>query len=260
MLNIIKQILRQLLRDRFLQLGALYLLACVTVPFFFGETGFLHETGSESVGDLASFLSVFFPIIAGVVTARGCGTDLRDKTANYEVLFGKKRSQVYFGRFFASLILVFAVTALIPLTAVSLLTLCNGWGASITAADSAVHFIMIFPVVFRIICFYTALSFLAGNDLLPLTVAFIGTMVLLLSSFFMSEAGFPLTWHTGVTDLMTLLDFSNTTGGFFNGEDITVYKAALSGAAILRMLCTSFGIGMLWLAGGFAVFRRRDIS
>lgn len=259
MLNIIKQILRQSLHDRLLLLGAACVLAVSIIPLAFGETEILRETGSEFVGELAGFLCVLLPIAAGIVTARACGADLRDKTANYELLYGRKRAQVYFGRFFAALILLCAVTLTAVLAPISLLTLVNGWGASIPVPDFLLHFGMLFPMLFRIVCFYTALSFLCGNDIIPMTVAYIGTMVLLLSSFLISEAGFSLTWHTAATDLITLLDFSNTTSGFFNGEDITVYKAALSGGTVLRMLCTSFGIGLLWLLGGFAFFRKRDI-
>ena len=90
-----------------------------------------------------------------------------------------------------------------------------------------------------------------------------GTMVLILSTSLIalsSVSGFSFSWQTAATDLMTLLDFSNTTSGFLDGQDITIYKAFLSGGTVLRMLCTSFGIGLCWLLGGFAFFRKRDIS
>ena len=80
-----------------------------------------------------------------------------------------------------------------------------------------------------------------------------------IASALMKEVGYELTWHTALTDLTRLLDFTNTTSGFFNGKDITVYKLDLPVKLLWRMVCTSFGIGSAWLLGGYAVFRKRDI-
>lgn len=259
MLNILKAILRQTVRDKLLWGGAVYILGTVLIQII-GDSSFLRETGSAAFCDLASFLTLLLPIAGGWVTARACGTDLRDKTANYEILFGKKRAAVYLGRFFAALIIMIAVTLLVPLVCVGSMTLKNGWGGSFTVPNMLLHLGMIFPILFRLVCFFTALSFAAGNDLVPMALAFVGTMALILASFLMEESGVSLSWHTGVTDLKAMLDFTNTTGGFFDGEEITVYKAALSGGTVLRMLCTSFGIGLCWLFGGYAIFRKRDIS
>lgn len=259
MLNILKAILRQTVRDKLLWGGAIYILAMILIQII-ADSSLLRGTGSETFCVLGALLVIFLPIAAGWVTARACGADLRDKTANYEVLFGRKRSAVYFGRFFAALIIMIAVTLLVPLVCVGSMTLKNGWGGSFTVPNMLLHLGMIFPILFRLVCFFTALSFAAGNDLVPMALAFVGTMALILASFLMEESGVSLSWHTGVTDLKALLDFTNTTGGFFDGEEITVYKAALSGGTVLRMLCTSFGIGLCWLFGGYAIFRKRDIS
>lgn len=259
MLNILKSILRQTVRDKLLWGGAIYILAMILIQII-ADSSLLRGTGSETFCFLGALLVVFLPIAAGWVTARACGADLRDKTANYEVLFGQKRSAVYFGRFFAALIIMIAVTLLVPLVCVGSMTLKNGWGGSFTVPNMLLHLGMIFPILFRLVCFFTALSFAAGNDLVPMALAFVGTMALILASFLMEESGVSLSWHTGVTDLKALLDFTNTTSGFFDGEEITVYKAALSGGTVLRMLCTSFGIGLCWLFGGYAIFRKRDIS
>lgn len=259
MLNILKAILRQTVRDKLLWGGAIYILATILIQII-ADSSLLRGTGSETFCFLGALLVVILPIAAGWVTARACGADLRDKTANYEVLFGQKRSAVYFGRFFAALIIMIAVTLIVPLVCVGSMTLKNGWGGSFAFSNMLLHLGMIFPILFRLVCFFTALSFAAGNDLVPMALAFVGTMALILASFLMEESGVSLSWHTGVTDLKALLDFTNTTGGFFDGEEITVYKAALSGCTVLRMLCTSFGIGLCWLFGGYAIFRKRDIS
>ncbi len=259
MLNILKENLRQAVHDKLL-LGAGALLVIEGISTVAGDETLTAATGSEAVGGIGIFAGALLPIFIGVITGRICGTDLRDKTANYEILFGKKRSAVYLGRFFAALIVSCAVTLLVTLVPVCFMALRNGWGGSITAGNALLHLGMIFPFVFRLAAVYAALTFLAGNDLVPITVSFVGTLLVMIASFLLEDAGYALTWQTAASDLKTMLDFSNTTEGFLNGQDILVYKAFLSGGTVLRMLCTSFGIGLMWLAAGLAVYRKRDIS
>ena len=136
----------------------------------------------------------------------------------------------------------------------------NGWGGAFSFGNTMLHFSLIFPLLFRIVCFYTALSFLCRNDIIPGVIALFGTTVIGVSIFLLQDTGYRMTWETGFSDIMYLLDFSNTTTGFFEGQDITVYKAFLSGGDVIRILLTSFGIGCGWLFGGLALFRRTDIS
>ena len=75
----------------------------------------------------------------------------------------------------------------------------------------------------------------------------------------LKELDYNVTWQTAMSDLMRLLDFSNEGSGFFEGEDIAVYKLDLPVSLIVRMICTSVGIGAAWLFGGYAIYRRRDI-
>lgn len=260
MLNIIKEILRQLRRDLLLWAFGAYFAIIMLVLALSGEFD-LDACGSLAYGAyVGDSLTLILPIAAGIITSRGCGCDLRDKTANYEVLFGKRRYEVYFGRFFASLIFVFILTAVITLLPILFLTVKNGWGGSLAADKALTIFGMLFPILFRAVCFYTALSFLASHDIVPMIIALIGSGLLMVSAAIMAEMDYPLTWHTAVTDLMRLLDFSNTGSSFFKGRDITVYKVDLPVKLIVRMLLTSFGIGSAWLFGGYAIFRKRDIS
>ena len=258
MWNILKEMLRQTIRDKLLWAGGIYLLAmlCTTLHEEITST----STGSEIAVLVLQLFSIMLPISTGIITARVCGADLRDKTANYELLFGKKRSQVYFGRFFAALTVSVLFTAVIILPAPCITFLKNGWGGCFSPGNTLLHFGMIFPVIFRITCFITALTFLCRNDILPAVITLTGSLTLHIGAFLMKDAGCELSWQSSVTELLHLLDFSNTTTGYFEDKDITVYKAFLSTGGIIRMLLTSFGIGLGWLFGGFALFRRQDIS
>ena len=258
MLNIIRSILRQIRKDKLLWFFGVYLLFMVVITFV-GEEIDWNVSGSDFSCNVAIFLQFGLPMTVGVLTTRACGADLRDKTANYEVLFGKKRWEVYLGRFIPSLLVSLALTAVIAAVPVLFFTVKNGWGGSLPAKQALQIFGVLFTLTFRMVCFYTAFTFLCGNDVVALIAALVGAVVLLIASALMKEVGYELTWHTALTDLTRLLDFTNTTSGFFNGKDITVYKLDLPVKLLWRMVCTSFGIGSAWLLGGYAIFRKRDI-
>lgn len=259
MTNIIKEMLRQTRRDKLLWLGAVYIV--VMFAGMFSDSGLFSDTGSGFFGFAMQSMSIMTPIILGTMAARICGADLRDKTANYELLFGKKRGEVYFGRFIAVLIAGFAVMTVIFAVIIVLPTSLNGWGASLTARNAAVHLALVYPIMFRLVCFFTAFTFLCRNDIIAFVAAVVGTLMMFVFIFAMAQlADIELTWHLAVSDLMQLMDFSNTTQGFVDGRDITVFKAPIETAAAVRSLIASFGIGSFWLFGGYMLYRKRDIS
>ena len=259
MTNIIKEMLKQTRHDKLLWLGAVYIGALFATMFM--DNGLTTDTGSSFFGFSMQSMFIMIPLILGTMSARICGADLRDKTANYELLFGKKRWEVYFGRFIASFIACFAVMAVIFAVIIVLPTVLNGWGASLTVRNAAAHLALLFPIMFRILCFFTAFTFLCRNDIIAFVVAIVGTLMMFVFVLAMSQlADIELTWHLAVSDLMHLMDFSNTTSGFADGRDITVFKAPIETAAAVRSLLASFGFGSFWLFGGYMLFRKSDIS
>ncbi|SEK45660.1 ABC-type transport system involved in multi-copper enzyme maturation, permease component [Ruminococcus sp. YRD2003] len=259
MLNIIKEMLRQTRRDKLLWFGAVYIF--IMFATVFTDNGLTSDTGSSFFGFAMQSVSIITPIILGTMAARICGADLRDKTANYELLFGKKRWEVYFGRFIASLIACFTVMTVIFAVIIALPTALNGWGESLSARNAAAHLALVYPIMFRILCFFTAFTFLCRNDIIAFVVAVVGTGLMFVFVFAMLNlADIELTWHLALSDMVHIIDFSNTTQGFADGRDITVYKAPIETAAAVRSLLASFGIGSFWLFGGYMLFRKRDIS
>lgn len=259
MTNIIKEMLRQTRRDKLLWLGAVYIGAMLGAMF--SDNGLTTDTGSSFFGFAMQTLYIMIPLILGTMAARICGADLRDKTANYELLFGKKRWEVYFGRFIASFIACFTVMTVIFAIVIILPTALNGWGESLTVRNAAAHLALVYPIMFRILCFFTAFTFLCRNDIIAFVVAIVGTLMCFVFVFAMSQlADIELTWHLALSDLMHLMDFSNTTQGFADGKDITVFKAPIETAAAVRSLLASFGIGSFWLFGGYMLYRKSDIS
>ncbi len=259
MWNTLKATLWQTRRNVFLRVGLFYVLASMLL--IIAEDFSPNATGSLLAGDAAQMLCVWLPMLVGWNTAAICGTDLGDKTANYELLFVKMRSDVNIGRRFAALIVIFVIVTLLTLLLPVVGMIANGWGGSLPAKAALMHFASIYPVIFRLVCVYTAITFLCMNMVVPLAISFIGTMLVMLSSVLIAETGtdVKLTWQTASSDCMRLLDLNNKTTGFFEGQDITVYKSALTGSIMLESLTASLVIGTVCLLLSYAVFRRRDV-
>ena len=160
MLNIIRSILRQIRKDKLLSFFGVYLLLMVVITFV-GEEIDWNVSGSDFSCNAAMFLQFGLPLTVGFLTTRACGADLRDKTANYEVLFGKKRWEVYLGRFIPSLLVSLALTAVIAAVPVLFFTVKNGWGGSLPAKQALQIIGVLFTLLHALVQAYV-LTMLVG--------------------------------------------------------------------------------------------------
>ncbi len=245
-----------------------FMMGFITVLFLGGVVGSWYDyslsdvTGSDM---FATVMQTFPMVLTSVVmanTARICGWDLTDRTANYEILYGNKRAAVYFGRFLVALgknlLFVAAVTALAP----AVCTLWNGWGKSLDFSDALAHYALLFPVVFRMVCTAAAITFLVMSDIGGLALSFLLPIVTTLFYLFAKELGGASIpeWLFSASTLTAVEDFRNKTVGFADGADYLIYKTSLDGALVLRTLVSAFGIGIALLTASFAVYRRRDLN
>ena len=268
MWNLLKATAAQTKRDKILWLIAAFF--CLIFPGFMILTDlvmdagiFTNMTGSAAAGTWLESTAFLMPMMVFIMTGRICGWDLRDKTANYEILFGHKRASVYFSRFLiASAVCIFFATVLMLLPPL-LMTAFMGWGASMTFGTMMQHYLLALPVVLRIVCLFTMLAFLVEHDVAVFAIGFFVNMgqMILIVLLEVSGNGMKLSWHTSLICLMrNVLDFSNTTGGMLDGKEITVYKAALEQSAVTETLLSAVGFGLLWLLLGYLIFRRRDLK
>lgn len=261
MWNLFKGTLRQNFRNGGLWICWFFVLVLIPVQLgMISEDGILDAPASSVFGEWSSGLSILVPMALAWVVCRTCGWDLRDKTANYEILYGKKRSQVYFSRFLAALLLCF-MTVLLSVIPFLFLIVRNGWGGSLSTENALQHFVLVFPVFFRLICFFTALSFVIGNDLAGFMLSWVLSFAAMMLYAVTTLAGnsLKLTWQLAPINLLTLMDFSNTAKGFYEGQDITIYKAEVTQAFCTETLLSGIGIGIFWLLLGYFIFRKKDL-
>lgn len=264
MWNTIKSV-RQICRRDILRR---FMLGFILVVFIAGGIGSWYDyslsgvTGSEMFGTVMQLFPFLLVSIVMVNTARICGWDLTDRTANYEILYGSKRAAVYFGRFLVALeknlLVSAAAAALVP----AVCTLWSGWGKSIAFSDALVHYALIFPVIFRLVCTAAAITFLLMSDVGGIALGFLlPVFSAMFYLFFMELGGADIpAWIFSVSTLSAVEDFSNSTTGFADGAEYVIYKTALDSKLIVQTLVSAFGIGIALLTASFAVFRRRDLN
>ena len=268
MWNLLKSTAAQTKRDKILWMIAAFF--CVVFPGMMLVMDavmdmelFATMTGSAAAGTWLESTAFMMPMMVIILTGRICGWDLRDKTANYEIMFGHKRAAVYFSRFLIAAAVSILCSTVMMLGTPLLITALRGWGASMTFGTMMQHYLLALPVVLRIVCLFTMLTFLVENDVAVFAIGFFWNMgqAIMIVLLEVSGNGLKLSWHTSLICLMrNVLDFSNTTGGMLDGKEITVYKAALTQSAVTETLLSAVGFGLLWLLLGYLIFRRRDLK
>lgn len=237
-------------------------IAVSSIVTMFSDSGGEALTGSLAVGYWGNFIAVFCFMLPAFVTTRICGYDFNDKTVNYEVLYGQKRSAVFFSRIILSYIyniILFTVLAIAPL---AVLTMMNGWGHSIAMSESLFHFVLSLLVLIRYTTFIACLTFLVRSSWIGLAAGYLMMIFEMLPLFVMelTNPGFELTWQLSIPNAMKIMDFSNAAMGFVDGKDITIYKAALDSSVVTGTVLAAVIETALLLICSYALFRKRDID
>ncbi|MDE6025918.1 MAG: hypothetical protein K2G45_10745 [Lachnospiraceae bacterium] len=202
------------------------------------------------------FFSLFFPI---VFTGLVCGGDFLDRTANYELMSGHTRRQIYFCRAIISLV-GGAVGTLIIITApVVVLSVVYGWGTDISVKEAVIRYALMILPILRIICECVFFTYVVKNPYLTMASSYI-VYVLSLSygELFSKNASVFL----GITTIMKLTKYESwSTYTLDNTVDmIKVYEATLSAGDILSVIFASVMIGGLFLFTGYRYFHEDDLN
>lgn len=265
MFNIMKAQQYQIRRDNttyYYVIGGLA-IGIFAVFFIISDSGTSKLTGSMFFSSMAYGYIILLNVIAMLFTSRICGWDMQDKTMNYEVLNGAKRSQIFFGRSFLSFIWTFAVTYASMLLTLFAVTLIGGWGNTLPLSAAIFRIVLLAFPLFRLVALYTLLSFLCLNGRPVIVIGFILQQVELLMMMLGEELHFSakaFDYLFSILCINRLTDVGNLTLGYIDGKDVMVIKDTLTMTDSLTCAAVCLAVGLAYLLIGNAVFRKRDMK
>lgn len=263
MWNIIKSLNYMIRRDIYTYVVLIVFVFCLipVTSSIINSIDTESVTGSLSVSFFSDISGIFIIGLPMLVTTRICGYDMNDKTLNYEILYGQKRSSVFFARILLSMIysiIIFLIFSVLP---VALITLKYGWGYSISVREALLHLGLAVLVLIRYTTVIAAITFFARSSWIGLAAAYVMIILEMMPILIFSEfANTELTWQLSLPNDFAVLDFSNTAMGFAEGKDIIILKAALEPSVIIGTIAASVIVSAVMLTGSYILFRKRDID
>lgn len=180
MLDIMKGQLRQLMRTRIIHLTfAVFAVAFLAVIFLEGTANTDNPVRASdflcgSYGQMAGFFLILLCIVAGFAN----GADFSDKTLYHELLAGRRRSAVFFGRLIpGAVISVFGTMILLALP-IAFLALCNGWGNAIPVSAAVQRLLLMFFPLLRLYCAQVLITFAVKNQIAGFAVSMLPVFAL----------------------------------------------------------------------------------
>ena len=264
MFNLIKAQNYQLKRDNFMIYVILFSLAYTALITYFGidegiRTGEMNGgLFLASNGEAYSFLYLF-PVLG--FTSRICGWDFNDKTINYEVLAGHKRSDIFLSRLLVSFLWVFIGALVMTILPVGVITLIYGWGVNMSFGAALARFALCFLVLLRLTCGFICMTFLVRNCFITLIFGYLLAEIEMIVAMMVNEFSktIKITWQLATGNLLALMDFSNYELGYVDGEDVVHFITDMEPSLLIGTIVCSLVLSAVYLLLGYTVFRKSDI-
>lgn len=260
MKNIIKAQLYQLKKERILYV-IFGVILVMQITMMVGELDFINSSDvsagfyAAGAGSNVAIMSLMFAMMfTGVV----CSTDFMDKTANYELLGGHLRRDMYFGRTVLSLVIGTAGTMVIGAAPVILCSVWYGWGDTVRFGDLFVRWILcVFPII-RVICEFIFFSYIIKNSYIIMLLAFLISMS---GAAYMQLVKDGSLHFLGIGSLYCLFDCKPWATFTLVGErTITVYDTTIYAGDILAVIAFSVIFGSIFIWMGYCFFARDDLN
>lgn len=260
--QIIKAQLYQISRGR-LQYVILFITLFLQIIWMLGETNLGSGTISGSFIVVSDYIASGFLdpallslLFAFVFTAEVCGGDFMNKTANYEIMSGHGRKEVYYGR--AVLSLAVGTIGALVITAFPMLVGCmlGEWGDTVSVGDVMLRYgLSIFPII-RMICEFIFLSYVIKN---PYIVMALGGILVFGGSLLPNTDG--TACFLGLSSLAKLYHFNSwNTYALVGDKELKFYDSVLNLGEIVPIIVASLLFGGLFLLMGYEFFKKDDLN
>lgn len=265
MLNIIRSQIYIMKRDiYYLWATALTLMyfSAVAIEAFESYLSGEALSGSLIAVFMTSEMTTVFFLFAVLFSSRVAGWDFTDKTLNYEVIYGHKRSSIYLGRAIVGIFSGLSRSAFVVLIAVVLPTVVFGWGWSVPAGEMILRYALITLELVRLMAFVIMMSFVARSNVGGAFAGFTAVILPLIVTGLTgmeTEDRHSFSWLFSSLSISDVSSFENYTSGYVLGSDITVFTDRIEPQTAMLMSVTAVVFTAVYLLIGYAVFRKSDI-
>lgn len=259
MWNIMKAQCYQLKRDRFTICALLFCVGIYTVFVVSGAMGVEEINGGMMFYASGEMLGVFTLLTTLIFTARICAWDFQDKTINYEVVFGHKRSEVFGARILLCYVLCPVIFTFLWGVPILYGVMTGGWGPNLDMVDALFRILLEYAVLLRMIAEFILLSFLIRNSYVAMFCGYFVSEILIMPSLFIKNPE-NILWMSSVNEMLELLSYSNVKNVFVDGEEVDYWISELSDVFVRNLLVSSAAVWVLCLVLAYLFFKKSDMK
>lgn len=246
-----------------LRVSLLYMLLLCALTLIISmelEDEGLAKTASNMMVENPDIIYVFSNLVIGLLVGSIAGGDLKDKVANYELMAGHSRKNVFLSRSLVATLFSAAVLTVAGFATVLFATIVYGFGDAITPGGLAVRLGLMFFPYLRIAAFLTLVAFAARGKYLPMVFGMLYTYLVMI----LETVGGSNDYATGYFSLRHVMDF--TTWQTYNISPVKgiveyyAYDASVSASLAVETIGISLLMTAVYLMIGYALFRRDDLN
>ncbi len=253
MYNIIKSVNYTLRRDILVLVTVVGMLTIPVLSIFTQQDYKMSElTGSLYFSTMEDTYIVFL-IAVLILASKCCAADAQDKTINYELMTGHKRSSVYWSRIMVGLLWSVLLVCVCYGLPIGYMTLAHGFGNSVAASDAVLRLLLIMLVTFRIAAFIMMFATILRSPGKSVALGYILIMVVSMFSMFSEDALEEGNWTNYMSGLANVLALAN-----FREIGEKLFDASLSETTVVYTVASSLICGIVYLVIGCVAFVRKD--
>ncbi|MGN0394445.1 MAG: hypothetical protein ACI4EF_03720 [Coprococcus sp.] len=214
-------------------------------------------TVSKYIAEYGKNISIVSLIFALTWTGYVCGMDFTDKTANYEIMSGHTRFDIYCGRTLVSIFGGTIGTAVIMLMPMFISEIFFPWGDSMDKQGVIIRYLVtLFPIV-RMICEFVFLTYIIKNPYIIMAIAWFvfvaGEVIMQL----LENAG---SAFLGITSIGKLYEFTEWSTYSLAGKDsISIYNSAIPTGDVISIIISSVLFSIFFWFMGYRYFSKDDL-
>lgn len=256
MKNIMKAQLFQLKKERLCFIVLLLMLVFILYSAWFENYAMNGEvTGGEYFVEFVSVIVQLIQLPILMLVGQMCVGDFTDKTANFELMSGHKRWEVYLGRAIPCIAVTMLLSIVSIIVPVIFMTILAGWGIEVIFSHFLMRLALIMLVQLRVICMFVFFSFLVKNQYVVMGIAYL-YFALQLSGIF-SETASPMLTITNLNLLYAMGGWY--TYGIEDSVNLT-YDLTLTAPEIAWTVIAALGVSAVALALGYVFFKNDDMN